>query len=637
MAINDLYRFWLDLPGKGITQVLPFNSQLKWVDKHKTGYRFYQRTLETALILKDVPLDNIYDFTGLMDMERQGMTCTKVPISIDAYCDCDETWHEGFYTGYLKLNAGEWNVSECTVTIPIVVQDKFTCLTESWSNEINLYDYGDDPVQASPFVGVIQRKECFCDINVIIPNLPGLTNADFLVSYLIIQGFNHLCSECLTENATWAKIEHCGYTSWPLFGTNANYPIHLKTSYAREFVAGASIPDGIGWIAVSGGYARPVPISDGAYLSNSTVSAGGPWAIAMSTENFTNPTPDFLQYLYIGFHKTWNIIGVDINGNSTFANGKEIGPVLDDMLAPCGITVVSNFLNINPDGTNPDNDYYTRAPEDFHGLLLYQISDIARIDETQSATIALVKLKEILDAVKVYGNLDIDIDGTVLRIEHLSYWPNTVAMDLTTDEFLYLIKSKWKYTYDQESQPKTETIAHGVETDGRGNDFDGYPIEYDNACVNDTDKSGDKTYQATNFVTNLEKIVGNEDYFDDTQTIVLVATKKISGKNVIQSALQPISGAIKLNGNLALGYLLPRYYDYGRPFKEGNINKNLTPFFTLLRNRLQAPITIPMDCNDYMNNYDPSGLIKTQLGACEIDTATYTVPDKQMEFKLRAK
>ena len=623
-----MYRFYLDIPGQGVVQAYPFNSQLKWVDKRKTGYRFYQRTLESRLILKDDPKNSIFDFTNLFNLERQGLTCTKVPITIDKYCDCTETWETGFYTGYIRLNQCDWNVSECTVDVPIVVQDPYTCLTSSWDNEVNMFDYGDPVVTTSPFYGILQYETCE-DTEVLSWQPPVPLTQQKAACLAIFNGPN--IDNCITAANGWTTVQKSfvadqqmdlneGLFDGP---PEVTMTMTLRQKYVREFSADVAEPPGFGWIAVTGGWAREVNVISGDQLLSDTQEGMD----ALVGVYGTGYDIDF------GAIFTNNIIGLDASGSSNLSNGKELGPLLESLLEPCGLTVISNFYNINPDATNPSNDYYDNAAVDFPDIVLYQITDLARLDESESATVALMKLKQLLDALKVAGNCDCEIDGTVLRIEHLSYWPTTVNIDLTQGEFLKYIEDKWKYTYDEQSQPKEEIIAWDSDTDGRGNDFDGFPITYNNDCVNDVENKQPRVLRAEGFLTNLRFIAGNEDFYDTTDILVMVSTTNL----VINSATQPISGQSKLNGNLAMGYLIPRYYNYGRPFKYGYINQAGTAMFTLLRNRLQAPITIPFDCNDYLNNFDPAGLVKTQLGACEIETATYTDPDATIEFKLRAK
>jgi len=623
-----MYRFYLDIPGQGMIQFFPYNSQLKWVDKRKTGYRFYQRTLETKLIFKDEPKASIVDFTRLFNLERQGQTCVKVPISIDRYCDCDETWTTGFYTGYIRLNQCDWNVSECTVDVPIVVQDIYTCMTRSWETEVDMFDYGDPVVTTSPFYGILEFIQCE-DTHTLSwqPPVPIAQQKAEMLDYF----YSNNIDDCIEPLNGWTTKKKTFYSTFELqlpgglFGGDVTILHHmtLRQQYVREFSADVAEPPGMGWLAVTGGWARRVNVISGDEYTTDT------------PEGYAEVRAEWGDGLDIDYGAifTNNIIGMDSAGNTNLSNGKELGPLLESLLEPCGISVISNFWNINPDATNPSNDYYDRAAEDFTDIVLYQITDLARLDESQSATTALMTLKGLLDAMKIAGNCDIELDGTVLRIEHLSYWPTTVNIDLTQAEFLKYIEDKWKYTYDEQNQPNKEIFGWDSETDGRGNDFDGHPIEYYNDCVNDVENKQPKVALATGYLTNLRHIAGNEDYFDTTDILVMVSTTNL----VINSAVQPISGNYILNGNLAMGYLLPRYYDYGRPFKIGLINIVSTPMFTLLRNRLQAPITIPFSCDNYMGEYNPSGLVKTQLGACEIETATYTDPDATMEFKLRAK
>jgi hypothetical protein len=491
-----------------------------------------------------------------------------------------------------------------------------------------MFDYGDPTVTTSPFYGVLQYEECQATKSFAWqPPVPLAQQKATVLAYFDSQNFN----DCIDANSGWTTCRKTFVADQQidlnegLFDGQPEMSMHMtiRHQYVREFSADIAEPPGAGWVAVTGGWAREVNAISGDMLFNDT-DEGLAALVAVWGTGYD------IDY---GGIFTNNIIGLDATGNSNLSNGKELGPLLESLLEPCGLTVISNFYNINPDATNPDNDYYTNAAVDFPAIVLYQITDLARLDESESATTALMKVKQLLDALKIVGNCDCEIDGTVLRIEHLSYWPTTVNIDLTQAEFLQYIEDKWKYTYDEQSQPKEEIIGWDSDTDGRGNDFDGYPITYFNDCVNDVENKQPKVYKATGYLSNLRFIAGNEDYYDTTNILVMVSTTNL----VINSATQPISHNYVLNGNLAMGYLLPRYYDYGRPFKMGHINNVNTPMFTILRNRLQAPIIIPFDCNDYLNNFDPAGLVKTQLGACEIETATYTDPDATMEFKLRGK
>lgn len=599
-TIADGHRFFLDIPSLGLVQAYPQNSELEWEIAKKKGYRFYQKTLVSKLKFIDAPSLGIHDFTKLANLERQGKTCERVNIIIDSYCDCDNTWTIGDYKGYLRLSqAGLWNFSECTVDLPVIVDDAYTCLTSNWEKEINLFDFGDPVIPVNTFIGVIQVKECRKTITFIEDgNYIGDPQTDYATG----------CISAAPE--TWSHIFHAGCGD---LGTGF---MQIATRWAREFVAGGPMPSGPGWIAVTGGWARPVPIA---------LAASYPYDF----EELFGGHDCGLAFTFI-----WDIIGTDINGDPIqFTSGKELGPILEDWFQEtCGLTFVSDFLNINPDDTHPDNEYYDRAPVDAWGLVLIQITDVARLDETQSATKMLAKIKQVIDVLKIMFNMDIEITGLTARMEHLSYWPDLVMMDLTLPQFIDLIYGKWAYNYDQEKLPVRENFGWSSLSDKKGGDFDGFPIEYENNCVLDREDNVEENFRTDKFMTNVSFVLGNEDFFD-SEEIMILAT---SG-GVLSSALQPISNKVKLNGNLAFGYLHPRYWNWGRPFLEGLMNRNLTTFFSMIRQRIGVPFTIQMTCLDFRDNFNAQGLIKTQMGAGAIEKAKWVEPQEELTLNLKYK
>lgn len=634
LTIRDLYRFWIDLPGVGLVQFYPQNASLKWVDALKTGYRFHQRTLDDKLVFMDIPGDGINDFTKLYNLERMGMTCEKVNIFVDEYCPCDSTWTVNFYKGYLRLSQGDWNVSRCRASIPVVVQDAYTCVTTRWTKEDNFFNFGDPPIEVTPLVGVVQFEACKSNGEHTWNHIPPIEE----VKAWLRQKQWELSSyqtQCLPD-----LINPPSNHPWTLLGQGIIADIHLipadifhphdrlrlsytiRSRWAREFFAGPTAPPGT-WYPATGGWQRPLYITNGPVWDYNTPE--GHQAIA---NYFNNDDWD------IGYLSEFLLVGLDGSGNTILTNGKELGPILEDWFALCGLTVVSNFYNINPDGSNPSNKYYDNAAVDAVGLVLFQVTDLARLDELQSATKMEAAMKEAIDTLKWMFNTDITIDGTVVRFEHLSYFSRIVTLDLTLPDFVKWIKGAWAYTYDEATLPLRENFKFSRPTDYEGGDFDGYPIEYNNACVNDRDDQPETTFATTKFLTNLKNIFGNPDLYDSKE-IVIVAT---DGNGTVLFADQPISGHAAINGNLALGYLLDRYHDYARPFKRGIINKKPErPFYATIEQRKQVPFTIPFQCDDYLHNFDPSGKVKTQLGAGLITKATREVPVNSLTLELKHK
>lgn len=634
LNISDIYRFFVDIPGTGIVQMYPQNPTLKWVDAKKPGYRFHQRTLSDKLVFVDIPKNGIHDFTTLYNLERQGLTCEKIRIYIDRLCKCDNVWTTNFYQGYLRLSEGKWNVSRCMTTIGVVVEDSYTCVTTKWKNEVNLFTLGDAPIEVSPFVGVIQRIDCESEHEKKWkPPIPAQSAIDYIFNFTN----SNLNYQCLYDvvnppNSPWTLTKitvegHFHIKPGDLFN-KPTLIAHFKTrtGWAREFVAGVTPPPGPFWVPVTGGYARPVNIVNGPYWDHTTPE--GREALAEEWHKNVNDVG-------YGFLQIFDIVGLDQFGNGTLPNGKELGPILEDwFMTNCGLTFVSDFLNVNPDNTAPANDYYTRAAEDAHHLVIYQVSDVARLDETQSATIMNAAMKDLIDGLKFMFNGDFAItSGTTVRFEHNSYFSRQVTLDLTLAAFLKWIKGAWAYDYDQLTLPFKENYRWATPTDNEGGDFDGYPITYDNACVNDREDQPENNFGTGKFISHIVHVYGNEDFFD-SKDILIIST---DGDGHINYAQVPITNRQRLNGNLALGYLLPRYHDFNRPFKKGYINKVLRPFYQTIRQRKQVPFTIPFQCQDYRDNYDATGLVKTQMGAGEIEKATYTDPIGTLTLELKQK
>lgn len=650
-TIAESYRVNVDIPGLGVVLMHPANNEFKWSWKQKKGYRFYQLVLETKLIFVDAPSQGLFDFTKLANLDRSGMTCERVNVSFDRYCECDNTWSNGFYRGYLKLSqANQWDFELCQVELPVVVDDGYGCLTSNWTKDFNMLEYGDPAEAISPFIGVVQIKQCESDFYEKTWK-PPFPSQEVIRAFVRQHWYTHYQIQCLDDvippsNHPWTILKHTYYfqlwiTPGDLFhGPRMHGRWKIRSKWAREFYAGVVMPPGLLWEPCTGGFHRPVAIAnDGVFK----------WSDPAGQEVLKQEWPNIDG---INDSEMWRfkVVGLDGNGNSTLTNGKSMGPVIQDWLDRIcpGITLVSNFYNINPDGSNPVNDYYQRRTEDFDEIFLFQITDVARLDESVSATKALLKLKELIDTLNVPHNIDLELnsDGTILRLEHKSYWSSNVGQDLTLPNRLdangrHVLEGTFKYDYDNETQPNKETFGWSQETDKEGGDFDGYPIEYKNACVDDRDEEQVGGFRSNKFLTNIAFVTGNPDFFDSKE-ILMVATRN----GIVEFKEMPdtpgdtygsFGPVYRLNGALALKYCLPRYHDYARPFKRGFINKIEVDLFAQLRQKKQVPISFNLSCLDYRDNFKATEYIKTQLGAGQIEAADWIEPAEQMTVILKHK
>lgn len=607
MTIAEAYRFFVDVPGIGITEVFPKNDALEWENRQNDQFRFYHLTLKTKLIFEDRPSEGINDFSKLYNIILSGLTCQRVNVRFDKYCDCTSSWTTSWFKGFLRLSKGKWNISRCFVEIEVATFQPQDCLVEQWEDELNLFDYGGGTITVTPFAGVLQEQCCERQF----AQGPGIP---------VIDAHTFYADACLPDPETWAVTAHG--LSITQYAPNGIYGGRIRTCWAREYVTGGSQPPGIGWIQVNGtDWARPVSTSLNIFYPNPE---------DQGLDEIAEFFPDPLLVLQGSFLYIYDIIGVQEDGSTGFPNGKVFNDVLEGIVEglSCGMTIVSDFFGINPDGTAPNNAYYQRAVIDAKELSLHAVSDIALLDESEAATVMTSQLKELLEFGQLAFNCDVGLEGNTIRIEHASYFSESVQEDLTQPSKRHLIEGKWEFAFVQENLPAKEHFRWAATTDEEGGDFDGVPIRYENICVRGNRDAGERSFSTRTFLTNIEAIVGDEDFFRSDKILVISNQGGIMNK-----AVCPLSGKVRLNGNLSFSYLHPRYHDYGRPFRSGFINNLETVMQAITRSRKQTEIEIPLDCKGY-DGYNPSKLIKTQMGGGAVESDSYKEPAQILTVNL---
>src|SRR5690606_15447379 len=94
------------------------------------------------------------------------------------------------------------------------------------------------------------------------------------------------------------------------------------------------------------------------------------------------------------------------------------------------LAIKSDFFQINPD--NPSNiNYVTGEPTQPAHLLIAQVTDVQRPTSSAGATIANVTWEDIWNDLVTLFNLDYEIDGDTLVIEHISWFKEKEPFDLT--------------------------------------------------------------------------------------------------------------------------------------------------------------------------------------------------------------
>lgn len=283
-----------------------------------------------------------------------------------------------------------------------------------------------------------------------------------------------------------------------------------------------------------------------------------------------------------------------------YRNGRRFDGVLEHLFeqADCGLTVVSDFFNINPDDTHPDNEFYDRAALVLQDLIIHQASDIKRHDATDVSKLQAwnMKLQDLLGDLKTMFNLDWRIEnGTDFRLEHVSYFEAIPGADYTNEDYELLLSG--------EDEKASRTTRFSFKNEQCGDYFKGSPIEI--YCG-----EGETTKRLTLISTDLafiSNIDNAESIADDG--FVLVATVPSGFTNIYENIFdnRPLSW-----------HELHRDFHTAEMPGAGQINgADVTPY-SIKKTRKAQPFTVLACCDD---EFDAAKLITTTLGQGQIAEA----------------
>lgn len=274
----------------------------------------------------------------------------------------------------------------------------------------------------------------------------------------------------------------------------------------------------------------------------------------------------------------------------------------------CGLTVKSDFFDINPDGSNPSNIAYTFAATYLKYLTIHQKSDVKRPNASNPAlaTVYGMKLKELLDDLRLMFNVyfRIEENETVFRLEHHSYFTTGSGMDLTNKPM------KLEYSSDKGNLVKEEVYKFMDEILAQGK------IIY-------TCGAGSKDHRVKMF-SNTVVIIQNQSNQEAISDMgwVLCANDYIDGEYYLINENQPLYW-VNLHLNL---------FRHNRLFPYGILGGQSMQFLSWNRIRKQEPFTIDLCCDD---NFDPNLLVTTQLSEGEVEEAEYNLIKDTLKLTLK--
>ncbi len=563
----------VELTDSTVFQSLSFDDSLD----RKTG--IYRRVLNTELLFVGA------SYHAIM-AERALGTC-DIPIQIK-YNNVTR------YTGNIKLDTPQTKINtlQCTISARLDPNDSYTCFIKEYDEEINILS-GTTKHSIKPFFGTIQV-------------IPVVEPAPSTPPQWPLSSPRTAASSTYTAAQGWTVIKNeiNGVRQVTSFLYRAE--TNITTTFAREFVAGGTPPPGDGWISVSGGYARRISR-----------------VYSPAKSQILDPDPNKIVQAYdiTGLSEDFTAVNIP--------NGVRWSDILETFV-PCGLTVVSDFYGINPDGTAPSNTPYTEALENLQDFLLYQKSDVKRPTAANIATNGRTSYKKLMEALQVMHNVRYRIAGTTLRIEHVSYFSQSNGLDLTAAPFSNYVDGKTETTYDNSEAAKGERWEW-METVSVM--FTCLPIRYDAECLL-SDATDETLYTAADMNSDVLYIQGNPDRVDDRGFVPIAAYRNGSDYYLVQET-NALDGNLYPNSHMAWGNLLEHYHTYDRLYPTGTLNGVSTTFDSAKRRKVGEELEIILSNSSYWTVYSAGDLIETQIGIGEVDKATYETRDCKLSLQLR--
>ncbi len=284
-----------------------------------------------------------------------------------------------------------------------------------------------------------------------------------------------------------------------------------------------------------------------------------------------------------------------------YPNGRLFNDVLEYLVdqTGCGLTVVSNFFGINADATNPSNSVYTKSAAELQEIAVFQKSDIKRHDNSDPSKEPAwnMNLEDFWADIRDMFKLDWSIDGTTLRIEHVSYFQAGTGNDYTS--------AKYERVLEQDKSDVPAITRFKYRDDHASTYFKGQPIT--TYCG-----EGEKEIQLRLFscdVNYLSKSDGLEDVGDDG--FVLAVTEVISDDRYIINDNRPLSWT-ELHEN---------YHKHDMA-GAGTINGDDVTPLSIRPTRKQPAFRVKHCCGDTFN---PGDLHATALGDGQAQSAEWSL------------
>lgn len=594
--MQDNYRIYLDIPVLGRTLFQNTGEAIKFQWKKYKDEIFKRHEMVSKLCFNNIEKTGVYDYALLRRLDNSPNRCKRVPIIIED-CNCGE-WSE-CWTGYICMNEGDFNDSNCSVSFEATVTDQYTCWIDKQEEVFNILDC--PKVKVDTVLGEYETVVC------------SQQNVGWQSGDPFQEINNCLVGVGWVVNWTGVTITQMGGTG----GTTTNF----ITKWIREVLPAGVIP----------------PIGEG-YSFDPTVNSGaGGYVRPVSVSLVPGKVPtDFTGVFPVDFPPNCYIATVN---DQEIDNGVRIQRVVEKCLEKCDLTIKSNILNMNPDGSAPDNRPYQCAVRDIHNAIIFAISDMKRADMPGNMDATNIdpngNIVDEMTCQKFFEMLRVtyDIYFTInqngqMCLEHKSYFESLergVSISLLDPKYKECVKGKEKFSYNPNDLSKSITYNFMYDQSSQFNSKGQYfTVDCNNGREDD--------FVADCFATDLEYLAGNKDDITNDGWII-VGTSPIQGGLLINMDTVICSGELALNGGYAWSNLEYCYHTYCRPSTVGQLNGEPFVFDSACQSKTLETIKINMTACDY-KSFDCEQFVSSFCGNVSVETATFRTAVCELELVL---
>lgn len=499
------------------------------------------KKVKDNFIIEEINSDLKYfektDFDYLLRSSIQGED--KETGNITFHCDNTE-YQKG---AFIKHNEGTFDLRKCRIEKPLHFKNILDCVAEQ---DINIFDY--TPSKTGTIQGIVEFTQYS---NIINHFFGGLVITPVITLQMIIDVVGSIPDysddgyfpEYVSFDAT-PKIVQIPDEA---YGPQDQYDGHEVSIYVRYIRIKDSIQHNYAW--------KPIPATTDYFFSLIPgIEYGVPYVTDYVVTAYSNQSYYQKYFIEAGKMNTYS--------NVPISNTYLINEILENIFICTGKQLISNFFNINPDGSNPVNQAYEFATLYCQGIKICQSYDIIRENaEMDSFGISgLIKTKDFIGNLLNTFNCRIIYDETYdcIRLEHVTYFTRKGA-NFVTAEIPYELKELKLNANEIDSELFLFALP------SQNNDFYQAKITYN--TKNLYNEENEKKYQSNLFITDVFGMLNNKVYEEDEAYKKIFFLMATDGENIIG-----------LNTSFQMLTLVKELHNVLRPLREGKIKEEQTTF-----------------------------------------------------------